>query len=80
MAATDDHLAALRSGYDCGFGAYLEGYRPTATRFPTVAPARDKAATEAVLAAACTLAEDGHPHNGGTVPSPVPELRATPRL
>lgn len=78
MTATDDLLATLSSGYQDGFGAYLERYRPGADRYGALAG--DKAATEAVLTAAEALAAANHPHTGGTVPSPVPELRITPRL
>ena len=77
-AATDDLLATLMSSYADGFGVYLEGYRPVANHFKALAG--DKAATEAVLAAARELAIKGNPHTGGTVPRPVPELRITPRL
>jgi predicted acylesterase/phospholipase RssA len=78
MATTDELLATLASGYNDGFGDYLERYRPVAKRFKPAA--KDGEATATVLAAARALAGDKHPHTGGTVPRPVPDLRVTPRL
>ncbi len=78
MAATDELLATLCTAHDGGFGDYLEAYRPVTTRYrPT---ARDAEATGAVIATARALADTGHPHTGGSVPRPVPDLRVTPRL
>ncbi|MDZ5622043.1 patatin-like phospholipase family protein [Nocardioides sp. HM23] len=78
MAATDELLATLCTGYDGGFGDYLATYRPKTTRFKPAA--RDGEATDAVIATARVLADAKHPHTGGSVPRPVPDLRVTPRL
>lgn len=78
MAATDELLATLCTGYDGGFGDYLATYRPVTTHFRPAA--KDGEATDAVIAAARALAEMKHPHTLGTVPRPVPDLRVTPRL
>ncbi|HSF97158.1 MAG TPA: hypothetical protein VLA55_00595 [Ornithinibacter sp.] len=78
MAATDEMLATLSTAYDGGFGEYLTTYRPVTTRFRPAA--KDEEATDAVISAARSLAAKKHPHTGGTVPRPVPDLRVTPRL
>ena len=78
MAATDELLATMHTCYVDGFGDYLDRYRATATRYP--AAAGDEAATDLVIDTAKQLAEAGHPHTGGTVPRPTPDLRITPRL
>jgi predicted acylesterase/phospholipase RssA len=78
MAATDELLATLCTGYDGGFGDYLATYRPVTTRFKPAG--KDEEATDAVIATARALAEAKHPHTGGSVPRPVPDLRVAPRL